>query len=313
MLAYAGRRLIYAVFTVWFIMSLAFFALRLIPGDPAEIWLGDYATPELVQLVRANWGLDKPLLTQYVIYLGNVARGDLGESLRTVRPVLDLIGHQYPYTLRLVLAGMGVSLLIALPIGILAAVKRNSFADMAVMTSSFLFMSLPEFWLGLLLLLAFSVTLHWFPVIGAEQPGDYLSYVRFLTLPVAVLGLRGAGSIGRMIRSSMLDVLNEEYVRVARSKGLREITVLLKHALRTSLAPIISLIGVNLVLLLGGAVMIEVVFSRPGIGFLYVEAVSSRDYPMVQGCVLVVAVGVVIVNLAIDLCYGLIDPRIRYH
>ncbi len=312
MLGYVSRRVVYAIFTVWLIVSLAFFALRLTPGDPVEIWLGEYATPDLVELVREKWGLDKSLIEQYAIYMNNVIHGDLGDSLRTVRPVLGLIGRQLPFTVRLVLGGMALSLLLAIPIGLIAAAKRNSPLDMAVMAGSFLVMSIPEFWMGIIVLLVFGVILGWFPVIGAEQPGDYLSYLRHLTLPIAVLGFRGAGAIGRMVRSSMLDVMGEDYVRVARSKGLRESVVLWKHALRTALAPILSLVGVNLVLLLGGAVMIEVVFSRPGIGYLYAEAVSSRDYPMVQGCVMVVAGMVVVVNLLVDLSYGFIDPRIRY-
>ena len=304
--------MIYGVFTVWLILTLAFFALRLMPGDPAEIWLGDYATPKLIELVKAKWGLDKPIWIQYGIFLNRCVHGDLGNSLRTVTPVFKLIREQYPYTLRLVLAGVSLAVLIAIPLGIFAALKHNSFIDLLVMTGSFFFISMPTFWFGILLLLGFSLYLGWFPVIGAEETGNYLSYFYYLTLPVVCLGLRGAGMISRMVRSSMIDIMGEEFIKVARSKGLRERVVVWKHALRNTLTPIISLIGVNLVVLLGGVVLIEVVFSRPGVGYLYVQAVSARDYPMIQGCILLVSVVVVVVNFLVDLSYAIIDPRIRY-
>lgn len=306
------RRMIFGIFTIWLIITFAFFALRLMPGDPAEIWLGDYATPKLIELVKAKWGLDKPMWIQYGIYLNRFAHGDLGNSLRTVMPVSKLLRQQYPYTLRLVLAGLLLAVLIAIPLGIFAALKHNSFIDLLVMTSSFFFISMPTFWFGILLLLGFSLYLGWFPVIGAEQSGNYSSYFYYLTLPVACLGLRGAGMISRMVRSSMIDVMGEEFIKVVRSKGLREWVVIWKHALRNTLTPIISLIGVNLVVLLGGVVLIEVVFSRPGVGYLYVQAISARDYPMIQGCILLVSVVVVVVNFLVDLSYVIIDPRIRY-
>lgn len=310
---YIFQRIVAAILTVWLILTLAFVAIRLIPGDPVLVYLGDYATPELIAQTKQDWGLDKPILAQYVLYLKRVVQGDFGHSLRMGgMPVGSILVGQYPYTLRLVILSMAVSLLLALPLGMLAAVKQNSFLDLAVMTGTFFFLSMPTFWFGLLLLVVFSVQFGLFPTMGTEEGLSFFSYVKYLTLPVVCLGLHGTAMITRMVRSSVLEILHQDYVRTARSKGARESTLLWKHVLRNALCPIISLVGVNLVILLGGVVVIEVVFSRGGLGYLYVEAVSSRDYPMIQGCVFLIAFVVVTMNLLVDLSYAIIDPRIRY-
>ena len=310
---YVLQRILVAILTVWLILTLAFVAIRLIPGDPVFAYLGDYATPELEAQTRQDWGLDKPILIQYMLYVTKAVQGDFGSSLRMGgKPVGEILLGQYPYTLRLVILSMAVSLLLALPLGMLAAVKQNSLLDLTLMTVTFFFLSMPTFWFGLLLLMVLSVQLGLFPTMGTEEGLFFLSYLKYLTLPVVCLGLHGTAMITRMVRSSVLEILHQDYVRTGRSKGVRESALLWKHVLRNALCPIVSLVGVNLVILLGGVVVIEVVFSRGGLGYLYVEAVASRDYPMIQGCILLIAFVVVTMNLLVDLSYALIDPRIRY-
>jgi ABC-type dipeptide/oligopeptide/nickel transport system permease component len=306
------RRALIGILTIFCIITIVFFALRLIPGDPADVWLGDYATPELIKLTRAKWGLDKPVWVQYLTYLDNIVRADLDNSLRMGAPVADLILRHYPFTLRLVFLGTSLSIIIAIPVGILAAVRQNSRTDMFVMMFSFLFISMPSFWLGLIVLFTFSFRLGWFPAIGGEGVGNLLKDLSFLALPSICLGIRYAGLLSRIVRSTMIDTLGKEFITVARSKGVSERMIRYKHALRNALSPIISLIGVSLVLSLAGAVVLEIVFSRPGLGRLYVSAVAARDYPLVQGCILVIATAVVLVNMLVDISYGMIDPRIRY-
>jgi ABC-type dipeptide/oligopeptide/nickel transport system permease component len=311
-LEYLFRRIIIGIVTVFVIISVVFFALRAIPGDPAEVWLGDYATPELIELTRAKWGLDKPIWSQYATYVRNLLGGDLGDSLRTRIPVVKLLIRHYPFTVRLMFCATLLSIMIAIPIGIVAAVRQNSLIDMFVMTFSFLFISMPDFWLGLMVLFTFSLRLGWFPTMGGEAAGNYLTYFSYLALPSICLGVRHAGLLSRMVRSTMIDTLSKDYISVARSKGLSEHVIRYKHALRNALSPIVSLIGVSLVLALAGAVIIEVVYSRPGLGRLYVNAVAARDYPLIQGCVLIIATGVVVINMLVDISYGTIDPRVRH-
>lgn len=312
MLKYLCRRILFGILTVFLIITIVFFALRLIPGDPADVWLGDYATPELIELTNARWGLDKPLWTQYLTYMKNLLQGELDDSLPMKVPVAELLIRHYPFTLRLVFLGTLLSIIIAIPVGILAAVRQNSFVDMFVMMFSFLFISMPSFWLSLIVLFTFSIRLGWFPAIGGEVGGNLLSCLYYLALPSTCIGIRHAGLVSRMVRSTMIDTLGRDYITVARSKGLSERIIRYKHALRNALFPIVSLVGVSLVLSLAGAVATEVVFSRPGLGRLYVNAVASRDYPLIQGCILVIATAVVVINMLVDISYGIIDPRIRY-
>lgn len=312
MLRYIYHRIFLGIVTIFFIITLVFFAFRLIPGDPVEVWLGEYETPELIELTRAKWGLDKPIWTQYLIYMSNLLQGDLGISLRMGVPVYQLILRNYPFTLRLMIVATVISVVIAIPVGILAAVRQNSFVDMLVMIFSFFFISTPSFWLGLIVLFTFSFRLGWFPAIGGEEGGNYLTYFSYLALPSIVSGLRCAGLISRMVRSTMIDILGKDYITVARSKGLKRHIIYYKHALRNALAPIVSLIGVISALSLSGAVILEIVFSRPGLGRLYVSAVEGRDYPLIQGCILVIAIAVVVINMMTDISYGIIDPRIRH-
>jgi len=302
---------VFGIVTVFFIITVIFFAIRLIPGDPAEVWLGDYATPELIKLAREKWGLDKPIWLQYAKYMKNLILLDLADSLRMRMPVADLLLRHYPYTIRLMFFGTLLAVVIAIPAGIIAAVRQNSLVDVSVMTFSFLFISTPSFWFGLLMLFTFSFWLGWFPSMGGESSGNVLTYFSYLVLPAICLGLQQAGLISRMVRSTMIDILSRDFILVARSKGLSENVIRYKHALRNALSPIISLIGVSLVISLAGAVVLEVVFSRPGIGRLFVNAIATRDYPLIQGCILFISIGVVSINSLIDIAYGIIDPRVQ--
>lgn len=311
MLISVVHKLFLSAVTIFLVVTLVFFVIRLVPGDPVDVWLGEYATPELVELTKRKWGLDRSLWTQYAVFIFNIFTGDLDVSLRSGVPVVELLADNYPYTVRLVLYGTIVALLIAIPVGIFAASRPNTYSDMLVMFFSFTFISAPPFWLGLIVLYMFSFYLGWFPSIGGEDSTSIASLFMFLTLPGMVSGIRDAGLISRMVRSTMMDTLTRDFITVARSKGLSEFVVLYKHALRNALAPIISLIGVIIALSLAGAVVLEVVFSRPGVGRLYVTAVLARDYPVIQGCVLVVSSVVVILNMITDMTYALIDPRIR--
>jgi peptide/nickel transport system permease protein len=310
-LRFIFHRILIGIITVFFIMTIIFFALRFMPGDPAEVLLGDYATPELIELTKAKWGLDKPLWNQYLIYMSNLIQGNLDNSLRFRVPVSELLFRHYPFSLRLMLLGTLICVVIAIPTGIIAAVRQNSYIDMFVMVSSFIFISMPAFFVGLLFLFIFALRLGWFPAMGGEKGGDFLNYLSYLALPAFCFGLRYAGMISRMVRSSMIDILSKEYILVARSKGLSENVIRFRHALRNALAPIVSFIGVALAIAVAGAVVLEVVFSRPGIGRLFVGAVAARDYPLVQGCILIICIGVVIINILVDISYRIIDPRVQ--
>lgn len=277
-----------------------------------DIWLGDYATPQLHEQVTKKWGLDKPIYQQYLIFLGKLARGDLGTSLRSGMPVGDLIRKVYPYTVRLMVGGVLVGVLLGTLLGSFAAARQNTLLDAIAMVISFMFISVPSFVLGYILLYIFAMKVRLFPIIGAETPGHYSTCFQHLALPCLCIGLRTTGIIARMVRSTMVEIFNAEYIRTARSKGLSERVVLYKHALRNTLTSVISLIGVEIIILLGGVVIPEMVFTRPGLGRLYFHAVSARDYPLMQGCVLIIAITVICVNLIVDIFYGVIDPRIRY-
>jgi len=258
MLKYIFGRIFIGIITVLCVITVLFFLIRFIPGDPAEVWLGDYGTPELVALTKSKWGLDKPIWEQYAIYMENIFHGDLGDSLRMKHPVAKLLIRHYPYTIRLCIFAVLLAIMIAIPIGIIAALRQNSLIDMFAMMFSFIFISMPSFWLGLLVLFAFSFRLNWFPAMGGEEGGNYLTYFSHLTLPTFCLGLWAAGSFARMVRSAMVDTLGKDYIAVLRSKGLSENLILFKHALRNSSIPIVSFVGVTLVLLLAGAVTLMI-------------------------------------------------------
>ncbi len=302
---YVAKRLVLALPVLLGVSVVVFAAIRLIPGDPAQLMAGQAATQEVVAEIRQSLGLDQPLPVQYLYFLRNALRGDLGRSLFNGVPVVEELGQRFPRTVRLALASMLVASLIGIPAGILAATRRQSWTDTAVMAAALVGVSMPVFWLGLNLILVFSVRLAWFPVFGHET-------WRHLVLPSVTLGTASAAIVARMTRSAMLEVLGQDYVRTARAKGLAERVVVNRHALRNALIPVVTILGLQLGTLLSGAVLTETVFAWPGIGRLLVEAVLARDYPVIQGTTLLIATTFVVLNVAVDVLYGLLDPRIRY-
>jgi peptide/nickel transport system permease protein len=313
MLSYIVNRLIGMVAVMFIVATVVFVIIRVTPGDPAAVMLGPDAQPSDIVELRSKLGLDQPLPVQYVTWLGQIAIGDLGQSIFLNQPVLSAIGDRAEPTLMLTVMSMLIAVAIALPIGIASAVWRGSLLDQATLTASMFTASIPSFWLGLLVMQLFAVKLGWFPVAGYGGPGaSFLDRMAHLVLPACVLGIVNSALITRFTRASMLDVLGDDYVRTARAKGLPERRVVLKHALKNALIPILTVIGLTTALLISGAVVTETVFGLPGVGNLVVNGVLRRDYPVIQGALLVIAALYVLVNLAIDLLYLVVDPRVRY-
>ncbi len=306
MIPYIVNRLAQAVPVIVGISVVTFLMLHLVPGDPVQLFAGDKPlTPERADEIRHQLGLDRPLWVQYWDYASHAAQGDLGVGLRSQRPVLDSILEALPSTVELTLAALLLATVVGVSCGVLAAVSHGSWFDTGVMAFAMLGISMPVFYSSLLLLFLFSFTLNWFPATG--QGG-----LERLVLPAVALGMTSAAVLARLVRSSMLEVLNQEYVTTARSKGLSGNIVVVRHALKNALIPVVTMLGLQLGALLGGAVITETVFSRPGLGRLAVDAISSRDFPLVQGTVLFAAVVYVLVNIVVDVSYAVIDPRIRY-
>jgi ABC-type dipeptide/oligopeptide/nickel transport system permease component len=306
MTTYIVQRLLHAIPVLIGISIFSFLLIHLIPGDPVQIFAGDKPlTPERAQELRHAYGLDRPLVVQYLDYAGNVLHGNLGTALRSQRPVLDSILEALPSTIQLTLVALLIATIVGVSLGILAAISHGSWLDTVVMAIAMLGISTPVFYSSLLLILLFSFTLAWLPATG--QGG-----LERLIMPALALGLSSAAVLARLVRSSMLEVLNQEYVTTARAKGLAPQLVVVRHALKNALIPAVTMLGLQLGALLGGAVVIETIFSRPGIGRLAVDAILNRDFPVVQGTVLVAASIYVLVNLAVDISYAVIDPRIRY-
>ena len=304
MRAWLLTRLLSAAWVVLGVASLVFLLIHLVPGDPVEMMLGESAAAADRQALRETLGLDRPLLAQWLGFLGGALRGDLGLSLYSQQPVAALLLERLPATVELAAAALLVTLLVALPLGVLAALRRGSGWDTGAMGFSLLGVSIPNFWLGPLLVLLFSLWLGWLPVSGRDGPASVI-------LPALTLGTGLAAVLSRMVRSSLLEVLGEDFIRTARAKGLAPLTVTLRHGLGNALLPVLTLLGLQLGALLGGAVVTETVFNWPGIGLLTIEAIQRRDYPVVQGCVLLIALGYVAVNLLTDLLYARADPRVR--
>ena len=306
MLPTIARRIALAVPVVLGVTTLVFLMLHFVPGDAATAIFGERgASPEQIAQVRHVLGLDQPLPVQYWNYLSRIARADLGESLVTHESVAELIGQNLLSTVQLAFAGIGLAILLGVSLGVVAAARRGSVIDAASMAAGTLGVSMPSFWLGLLLILVFAIQLRWVPITS----GDDLAR---LALPAIALGLQAAAIIARMVRTTLLDVLQEDYVRTARAKGLQNRVVLFRHALRSALLPVVTVVGLQFGSLLGGAVIVESVFARQGIGRLLVSAIQSRDFPLAQGCVLLIALVYVVVNLVVDLLYVYLDPRVRY-
>ncbi len=306
MFAYLRRRSFLLVPTLLGVLVVTFSLIHLAPGDPVLVMLGEYAvSAQDVTRLRAELGLDEPLPLQYWRYVARAVHGDLGRSIRSHRTVLDEIADRFWPTLQLTLAAMVVSIAIGMVLGVIAASTKRPAVDSITMAVSLLGLSMPSFWLGLLLILLFALYLGWFPITEIEG-------VRALILPAVTLGMPGAAVLARVTRSSLLETLRQDYVRTARAKGVHEGTVVYSHALRNALIPVLTIIGLQFGGRMAGAVIVESVFARPGLGRLAVNAILARDFPLVQGIVLVTAAMYVFVNLGVDLCYAALDPRIRY-
>jgi len=304
-LRYLVRRVLLTIPVLLGVATLVFSMIHLVPGDPAQAMMGDGAAPQDVAELRKNLGLDQPLLTQYVAFLGRAVKGDLGKSFRTGQPVTTMIAERVPATAELALAAMIVAILIAIPLGVVAAVWRGTAIDYGAMTFALAGVSIPNFWLGPLLAIVFAIELGWLPVSGRGTPAH-------LVLPAISLGAALAAILARMTRATLLEELREPYVQAARGRGASRTRAVLRHAFRNSLIPIVTLLGLQFGAVLTGAVITETIFAWPGIGRLLIQSIGFRDYPLVQGCILFIAVTYVAVNLVTDLVYGVLDPRIRF-
>jgi ABC-type dipeptide/oligopeptide/nickel transport system permease component len=304
MLQLIARRLIFLIPIIIGVTFISFSILRLTPGDPAQVLLGENATEDDIRAIRQKFGLDKPFFVQYAIYIANVFQGNLGTSIRTQRTVLTEVMSRYPATLELAGTAVIIASLIGLIAGIIAASNQNSIFDYGSMVVSLFGISMPIFWLGLMLMLIFSVILGWLPAVGRGT-------LAHLILPAVSLGANSAAIIARMTRSSMLEVIRQDYIQTARAKGLAERVVLYKHAVRNALIPVITVVGIQFGYLLSGAVLTETVFAWPGVGRLMIQSIYMRDYPVVQGAILLVAINFTLVNLFVDVLYGYINPKIR--
>jgi peptide/nickel transport system permease protein len=304
MFKFTVRRFVRGLLTLWVVVTLVFFGLRL-SGDPVFLMLGDEASPEAVSALREQLGLDEPLPVQYVRYFQTVAQGDFGNSLRERRPVTEIVAERLPATVELASAAILISIVLGVPMGIIAALRRNTAVDRGLMAVAFFGQSAPGFFVGIMLILIFSMQLQLLPSSGR---GSW----QHLLMPAIALSTYGIASLARLTRSAMLEVLSKDYVRTARAKGLKEAVVQMRHVLRNASIPVITVLGLQIGLAISGAIVIETVFAWPGMGRLIIGAVTNRDYPVIQMAVLLIAASVVFVNFVVDILYGVLDPRIRY-
>ena len=305
MTRYLVQRLLSALLTIWVTTVIVTMLIHLVPGDPVRIMYAQWqASPEQIEAVRQNLGLDKPVPVQYWMFLERVSRGDLGRSIQGDQPVASILATRFPPTLLLATTSLVIATTIGLSLGFLAAYRRGSIVDVGAMVVAIVGVSIPHFWLGMMLLFAFSLKLGWLPVAGSD--------IRTLILPALTLGLANAAILARLTRSAMIDIFDQDFVRTARAKGLPRSVVLYRHALRAGLVPIVSMMGLQFAYMMGGAIVVENVFAWNGIGRLAIEAVFARDYPVIQGFILVFATVVVLVSVVIDILYAWLDPRIRY-
>lgn len=313
MIGYVVKRLLYAIVVMWAAATLVFFGMRSVPGDPFRAMLAFEATPERAEELRAEWGLNDPLHVQYVKWFGNLVQGNLGFSIWNKQPVTQLIVQALPRTISLGTLAFLISMLIAVPAGIISAIRQHSLLDHVSTTIAFFGLSMPNFWFGIVLILIFGVHLQWLPTFGYAPLHEGLwPWLSHLIMPAIAVGTAFAAIVTRMTRSAMLEILRSDYIRTARSKGLGETRVLVKHGLRNALIPVVTVTGISFALLLGGSVVVETVFAIKGIGRLLISGIVNRDYPIVQGAILLIAWTFVLVNLMVDLVYTYIDPRIRY-
>ena len=305
MTLYLVQRLLSALLTIWVTTVVVTMLIHLVPGDPVRIMYAQWqASPEQIEAVRQNLGLDKPVPVQYWMFLKRVSRGDLGRSIQGDQPVASILATRFPPTLLLATTSLVIATTIGLSLGFIAAYRRGSIVDVGAMIAAIVGVSIPHFWLGMMLLFTFSLKLGWLPVAGSD--------LRTLILPALTLGLANAAILARLTRSAMIDIFDQDFVRTARAKGLPRSVVLYRHALRAGLVPIVSMMGLQFAYMMGGAIVVENVFAWNGIGRLAIEAVFARDYPVIQGFILVFATVVVLVSVVIDILYAWLDPRIRY-
>ena len=310
---YTLQRLLAMIPVLVVVAIVTFSLIHITPGDPVALMAGDLATPEQKEAIRKDMGLDRPIYQQLVIYFADLLRGDLGESIFNKFKVTTLISQRLEPTLFIAVFSQLVSIIIAIPLGILAAWKANTWVDRVVMVIAVLGLAIPSFWLGANLIWVFAVKLHWFPAFGYIPISEgVVPWIKSITLPSISVGFISAALIARMTRASMLEVLREDYVRTARAKGLGEQAVLLGHAFKNASIPVVTIIGIGIAGLVSGLVVTEAVFGIPGVGRLIVDAVNRRDYPVIQGVILMFTVAYVLINLVVDLIYGYLDPRIRY-
>jgi peptide/nickel transport system permease protein len=317
MTTYISRRLIYAVIVLIFISLLTFMAMRLLPGDPIYMLMTateiSNASIEHIEAIRHQFGLDRPIMVQYVNWLGGLIHGDFGISIMQRLPVLSLVKTGFPITLNLSLPSFIISLLIGIPAGVICAVRRGKLIDSIVTVTANVGITVPIFWLGIMLIYLFSLRLHWLPVQGYTSPFvDLGQNIRQVIMPIFCLSIFPIAATARQARSSMLEVMHQDYIRTAWAKGLKERSVVLKHALKNGLIPVVTLCGMSLSYTIGGSVLIEIVYNIQGVGRMLVSAVMGHDYPVVQGFVLFIAVIILFINLLVDISYGWLDPRIRY-
>ncbi len=309
-----ARQLAFGLLTAFGVTTLVFILMRAVPGDPAVIILGDLAdlvSEEHIQEVREALGLDKSLWQQYLIFIRSVFTGEFGVSFRTGQPVSQMIGERLPLTIQLAISGFIVGIIIGVPSGIIAAIKHDTWIDKTLIMFSTFGLAAPSFWIGLFLLYIFAYQLGWFPLFGSQQEGTIWEQGAALVLPAITIGYHSAALLARVTRTSMLEVLNAPYIMTARAKGLFENAVILRHGLSNAILPILTIMGINVAYLLGGSVIVEVVFSRPGMGRLLIDGIFARDYPVVQGAILIFALMVVLANMLTDLMYTMLDPRLR--
>ncbi len=305
MTRYLVQRLLSALLTIWVTTVVVTMLIHLVPGDPVRIMYAQWqASPEQIEAVRQNLGLDKPVPVQYWMFLKRVSKGDLGRSIQGDQPVASILATRFPPTLLLATTSLVIATTIGLSLGFIAAYRRGSIVDVGAMIAAIVGVSIPHFWLGMMLLFTFSLKLGWLPVAGSD--------LRTLILPALTLGLANAAILARLTRSAMIDIFDQDFVRTARAKGLPRSVVLYRHALRAGLVPIVSMMGLQFAYMMGGAIVVENVFAWNGIGRLAIEAVFARDYPVIQGFILVFATVVVLVSVVIDILYAWLDPRIRY-
>lgn len=312
MLKLIVKRLINMIPTLLVVATIVFIITRLIPGDPAAVMLGPQASVEDIAKLRDKLGLNEPIIMQYLHYLGDLVRGDLGTSLSYNQPVLSIIMERFPNTLLLSVCALLIALVIGIPAGIVSATRQYSFLDYALMILALIGVSMPIFWLGVMLVLFFSVELGWFPATGMGSLADgFGTFLKHLVLPSFALSTVSMATFARITRSSMLEVIKQDYIKTARAKGLRESLVVWKHALKNALTPLLTVIGMQISMMLGGAVLTETIFSWPGMGRLVVDAIDKRDFVVVQGTVLFIAVIFVLVNLVVDILYQVVNPRVN--